>query len=113
MSHSSRQLRLPTADDAGDDRLAEFDSMLVVAAGLGIEHRGLAAAVVVEGVREVPCRVMDVDVLAGGDERGGPPAFGAEILRDGGCETTGVRENRDRSPEQHFLRIVSARRTPA
>src|SRR5262249_57736957 len=58
MPHGSRQLRLPTADDASDDRLAECDSTLVVAAGLGIRHRGLAANVVVEGVRKVPCRVL-------------------------------------------------------
>jgi len=110
MSHRSRQLRLPTADDAGNDRLAEFDSMLVIAAGLGIEHRRLAANVVVEGVREVACCVMDIDVLAGGDERGRPPAFGTEILRDGGGEAAGVRENRNRPLEQNFLGIVPAER---
>src|SRR5215469_11021669 len=111
MPHGARQLRLPTTDDASDDRLAEYDSMLVVAAGLGIEHRGLAANVVVEGVRKVPCRVMDVDVLAGGDERGRPPAFGAEILRNSGREAAGVRENRNRSLQQHFLGIVPAKRS--
>ena len=46
MADGAGQLRLPAADDAGDDRLAEFEVVLVVAAGLGIEHRGLAAAVV-------------------------------------------------------------------
>src|SRR5262249_42727602 len=110
MSYSSRQFRFPTANDAGDDRFAEFDSMLVIAAGLSIEHRGLAADVVVEGVREVPGCIMDVDVLAGRDERGGAPAFGAQILRDRGGEAPGVRENRNRSLEQYFLGIVPAER---
>ena len=86
MSDGPRQLRFPASDDAGHDRLGEFDAALVVASGLGVEHSGLAPDVVVQGMREIARRIMDVDVLAGGDQGSSTPTFGGEILGNGGGE---------------------------
>ena len=46
MADGAGQLGLPAADDAGDDRLFRLQPELVVAAGLGVHHRGLAALVI-------------------------------------------------------------------
>ena len=67
MAHRAGQLGLPAADDAGDDRLLRLQAQLVVAAGLGIHHGGLAALVIVEGMDELGRGEVDVDVLAARD----------------------------------------------
>jgi hypothetical protein len=46
--------------DAGHNRLGELEVALVIAAGLGIEHRSLAAHVVVEGMGEIARPIVDV-----------------------------------------------------
>ena len=104
------QLRLPAADDAGDDRLSPVDAVLVVAAGLGVEHRRLRAVVGGEGMREVGGGVVDVDVLAARDERRRAPAGRAEILGDRRREAARVREDRHRSFQQRLLGVVAAER---
>ena len=111
MAHRAGELGFPAADHAGDHRLAEIEVVLVIAAGFGIEHRGLAAVVVLEGVGEIARGVMDVDVLAGGDQRGRAPPFGREILRNRRGEAAGIRKDRDRALEQRFLGKITPERT--
>src|SRR5215831_10281750 len=110
VSDRSCQLRLPPSDDASDDRLAEFNPALVVTAGLGVEHRGLAAHVIVECMSEVARCIVDIDVFSRRDERARPPTFRAEILRDRGCEAAGIRKDSNRSLEQYFFRVIAAQR---
>ena len=110
MADGTGELRLPAADDAGDDGLRPVDPVLVVAAGLGVEDGGLVAVVGGEGAGEVGAGVVDVEVLAGGDEGGRPPARGAEVLGDGGGEAARVREDRHRALDQALLRMVAAER---
>ena len=89
-----------------------FDSQaeLVVAAGLGVHHGGLAALVVAQRVDELGCGEVDVDVLAAGDRGRGAPAGGRQVVGDGGGEVAGVGEDRDRALEQGLARIVAAQR---
>ena len=110
MAHGAGQLRLPAADDAGDDRLLRLQPELVIAAGLGVEHGGLAAVVIVERVDELRRGEVDVDVLAARDRGRGAPAHRAQIVGDGGGEVAGVGEDRDRALEQRFAGIVAAER---
>ena len=110
MANRAGQLRLPAPDDAGDDRLGPFDAVLVVAAGLGIEHRRRRAVVDGEGAGEVRAGVVDVEVLAARDQRRRSPAGGAEILRDCGGEAARVGEDRDRALDQRLLGVVAAER---
>ena len=53
---------------------------------------------------------MDVDVLAGRDERRRSPACRGEILGDRGGEVAGVREEGDRALDQRFVGRVAAER---
>ena len=108
VSHGPRQLGFPAADHARHHRLVEVDAVLVIAAGLGIEHRGFAARVVLERVGEIARGIVDVDVLAGRDQGRRSPAFGCEILGDRCCEPAGVGKNRDRTFEQDLLGTVTS-----
>src|SRR6516162_9360712 len=80
MAHGTRQLRLPTADHARYDWLAEFETVLVITAGFGIKDRRLAARIVLKRVNKISCRVMDIDVLAWRYQSCGTPPFGRQIL---------------------------------
>jgi hypothetical protein len=111
VSDGPGQLGLPPTDYTGHNGLVEFHVALVVTAGLRVEHGGLTTNVVIERMREIAGRVVDVDILSGRNERCRPPSLGSEILGDGGGETAGVGENGDRSPEQHLLRTVATKRT--
>ena len=110
MADGPGQLGLPAPDHAGDDRLLRLQPQLVVAAGLGIHHRGLAAVVVAQRVDELRGGEVDVDVLAAGDRGGGAPAGRRQIVGDGGGEVAGVGEDRHRALEQGLARIVAAQR---
>src|SRR6516225_8810521 len=63
MAHGARQLRLPTADHARYDWLAEFETVLVITTGFGIKYRRLAARIVLKRVDKITRRVVDIDVL--------------------------------------------------
>ena len=110
MADRSRQLALPAADDAGDDRLGEVRVELVIAAGLAIQHRRLAACVVGEREGELGRGVVDVDVFAAGDHRRRAPAAHSQVLRDRRAEAAGIRQDRDRSLAQRVGRVVAAER---
>ena len=110
MAHRAGQLGFPPPDHAGHHGLAEIQIVLVVAPGLHIEHRRLGPLVRLQGVGEVAGRIVDVDVLAGGDERRRAPALGGEILGDGGGEAAGVGEDRDRAFQQRLLGVIAAER---
>ena len=110
MTNGAGELGFPAADNAGDHRLAEIKAVLVIAAGLGIKHRGLAAVVVLEGVGKIARSIVDIDVLAGGDQRGRTPAFGREVLRNRRGEAAGIRKDRDGAFDQRFLGKVAAKR---
>ena len=110
MADRAGELGLPATDDAGDDGLLRLQSQLVVAAGLGVHHRGLAAIVVAQRVDELGRREVDVDVLAAGDRGRGTPAGGRQVVGDGGGEVAGVGEDRDRALEQGLAGIVAAQR---
>ena len=105
------QLGLPAADDAGDDRLGRPELLLVIAAGLGIEDRGLGPVVVAQRVDELRGGEMDIDVLARGDRGRGPPAGSGEVLCYRRGEVARVGEDRDRALEQGLAWIVAAERT--
>ena len=109
MADGPRKLRLPAPHDTGDDGFAEIDAMLVVAARLGIEDGGLAAVVVLQGVRKVARSVVDVDVLARRDDGRRAPPFGAEILRYRRAEAARIGEDRDRALDQHFFWVIAAK----
>ena len=111
MADGAGELGLPAADDAGDDRLFRLQAQLVVAAGLGVHHGGLAALVVAERVDELGRGEVDVDVLAARDRGRGAPAGSGQIVGDGSGEVAGVGEDRDRALEQGLARIVAAQRT--
>ena len=97
-------------DHAGHHRLGELRVELVVAAGLAVQHRGLAARVVGQREGELGRGVVDVDVLAAGDHGGGAPARHAQVLRDGGGEAARVGEDRDRARPQRVAGLVAAER---
>jgi hypothetical protein len=78
MANRSRQLRLPATDDAGNNRLAEINAILVITTGLGIECGRFGAVVVLQSVCEVTSGIMDVDILAGRNDGCRAPALGRE-----------------------------------
>ena len=101
------ELGLPAADHAGDHRLGEVGVEFVVAARLGIQHGRLAAGVVGERKGELGRGVVDVDILAAGDQRGRAPAGHAQVLRDGRGEAAGVRQDCDRTALERVARVVA------
>src|SRR4029450_6452582 len=84
------------------------DVRFVVPTGFDIERSRLAARVVLQRMSEVARRIVDVDILAAGDERCRTPAFGGEILGDGGGEAAGIGEQRDRAFNQDLFRPIAA-----
>ena len=106
----SRQLGFPAPDHAGDRRLAEVDAVLVVAARLDVQDRGLAARIIPERVRKVARREVDVDVLPGRDQGRRAPTSCRQVLSDGTGEPARIREDRNGALDQHFLGVVAPER---
>jgi hypothetical protein len=102
MPDSARQLRFPAADDAGDYRFGKFGVELVITAWLDTKHCRFAACVISKGESELGSGVLDVDVLAAGDQRRPAPAGQSQISRNRAGEVARVREDRNRAPLQRL-----------
>ena len=76
--------------------------LFVVAARLGVQHRCLGAFVVGHGKGEFGSGVIDVDILAAGDQRRRPPAADGKIVCDRGGEVAGVGIDGDGAFAQTF-----------
>ncbi len=111
MADGPRELALPAAHHARDHGLGEIGIQLIKATGLTIQHRGLAARIVGQREGELRRCVVDVDILAARDHGGGAPATHAQVLRDGGREATGVREDGNRAGLERIAWRVSSERT--
>jgi hypothetical protein len=102
------QIRFPTTNNTGDDRLIRLQTFFVKSARFGINNGCLRSVVVVETMNEFLRTKMNVNILTAGNGSRRAPTCRCKIDSDGRCEISRIGEQRNRALDKRFFRSVTA-----